>query len=380
VREIRDLLAARRARAYTTIMTIMDRLARKGVVERRKAGRAYVYRPKLSAEVARAQALAQVVENFFGGSKEALLAELDAAQGAPELLRSNRFQRAKTGPPSQPMFPRNSPFATWLFIPPRFSPHGRVTDTVFRRVIRSLGNCGLIMTEFTSAEGSRAKLRVHFATYTLRGRAPHRRADLRLRSKSNGLRGALTEDLGFDQIDINLGCPVKKVVKCGGSGLLRDLPHLEKLLREVRSAVRIPLTIKIRSGWTRTTSSPSMWRAWPRPSASKLSRSIRVRECRLRWVRRLECDSGGEAGGEHSGHRQWRRSRAERRRAHDRRDGLRCGDDRPCASSNPWIFRQIATISPPAALSSQPKKIATSCCPRTSATSLTRKCPTPWAR
>ncbi|MGH9726637.1 MAG: tRNA dihydrouridine synthase, partial [Candidatus Acidiferrales bacterium] len=60
---------------------------------------------------------------------------------------------------------------------------------------------------------------------------------------------ALTEDLGFDQVDINLGCPVKKVVKCGGSGLLRDLPKLEILLRAVRSAVRIPLTIKIRSGW-----------------------------------------------------------------------------------------------------------------------------------
>jgi predicted transcriptional regulator len=80
VREIRDLLASRRARAYTTIMTIMDRLARKGVVERRKAGRAYVYRAKLSAEDARAQALAQVVENFFGGSKAALLAELDTAK------------------------------------------------------------------------------------------------------------------------------------------------------------------------------------------------------------------------------------------------------------------------------------------------------------
>jgi BlaI family transcriptional regulator, penicillinase repressor len=76
VREIRDLLAARRPRAYTTIMTIMDRLARKGVVERKKAGRAYVYRPRLSAEDARAQALGQVLENFFGGSKEALLAQL----------------------------------------------------------------------------------------------------------------------------------------------------------------------------------------------------------------------------------------------------------------------------------------------------------------
>jgi predicted transcriptional regulator len=80
VREIRDLLAVRRARAYTTIMTIMDRLARKGVVERRKAGRAYVYRPKLSAEEARAQALSQVVQNFFGGSREALLAELDTVK------------------------------------------------------------------------------------------------------------------------------------------------------------------------------------------------------------------------------------------------------------------------------------------------------------
>lgn len=82
VREIRDRLAARRARAYTTIMTIMDRLARKGVVERRKLGRAYVYRPRVSAEEARAQALAQVIEGFFGGSKEALLAHLGNGAGA----------------------------------------------------------------------------------------------------------------------------------------------------------------------------------------------------------------------------------------------------------------------------------------------------------
>ena len=70
VREIRDSLATRRPRAYTTIMTIMDRLARKGIVERRKVGRAYIYRPNLSAEEARAHALGQVIENFFGGSRE----------------------------------------------------------------------------------------------------------------------------------------------------------------------------------------------------------------------------------------------------------------------------------------------------------------------
>ncbi|HEX4076472.1 MAG TPA: BlaI/MecI/CopY family transcriptional regulator [Candidatus Acidoferrales bacterium] len=82
VREIRDGLAPRRARAYTTIMTIMDRLARKGVVERRKKGRAYVYRPRLTEEDARAQALVQVIEGFFGGSKDALLAHLANGAGA----------------------------------------------------------------------------------------------------------------------------------------------------------------------------------------------------------------------------------------------------------------------------------------------------------
>src|SRR6201988_3273923 len=78
VREIRDRLAERRPRAYTTIMTIMDRLARKGVVERRKIGRAYTYRANLTADEARAQALGQVVDTFFGGSKEAGIAPLHA--------------------------------------------------------------------------------------------------------------------------------------------------------------------------------------------------------------------------------------------------------------------------------------------------------------
>ena len=89
VRDIRDGLAPRRPRAYTTIMTIMDRLARKGVVERRKVGRAYMYRPNLSAEEARATALSQVVENFFGGSKEALIAQLDRAMPAPRALAAS---------------------------------------------------------------------------------------------------------------------------------------------------------------------------------------------------------------------------------------------------------------------------------------------------
>jgi predicted transcriptional regulator len=76
VRDIRERLAQRRPRAYTTIMTIMDRLARKGVVERHKVGRAYLYRANLSAEDARTHALGQVVENFFGGKVEVAVAQL----------------------------------------------------------------------------------------------------------------------------------------------------------------------------------------------------------------------------------------------------------------------------------------------------------------
>jgi predicted transcriptional regulator len=83
VREIRDRLAARLPRAYTTIMTIMDRLARKGIVERKKTGRAYVYRANLTAEEARTQALGHVVDKFFGGSKDALLAQLAAPLPVP---------------------------------------------------------------------------------------------------------------------------------------------------------------------------------------------------------------------------------------------------------------------------------------------------------
>jgi len=58
------------------------------------------------------------------------------------------------------------------------------------------------------------------------------------------------QDQGFDAVDINFGCPVKKVVTCnGGSGLLRNLPRVGQLLAAVRSAVSIPLTMKFRSGW-----------------------------------------------------------------------------------------------------------------------------------
>jgi len=136
------------------------------------------------------------------------------------------------------------------------APMAGVTDTVFRRFIRKLGGCGLLMTEFTSSHGVSASLGARKPTRTLRYLA----FDPEEHPISAQLFGAdpavmsdaarVCEDLGFDILDINFGCPVSKVVKCnGGSALLRDLPLVERLLREVRKAIAIPFTLKYRAGW-----------------------------------------------------------------------------------------------------------------------------------
>ncbi len=130
------------------------------------------------------------------------------------------------------------------------APMAGVTDTVFRQVIRGLGGCGLIMTEFTSAEGiTRQAARTLRYLYFSEDERPITAQLFGANPEVMATAAGIVEDLGFDIVDINLGCPAKKVVKCGGSGLLRDLSLLERVLRAVRAAVRIPLTIKIRSGW-----------------------------------------------------------------------------------------------------------------------------------
>src|SRR2546421_3053234 len=137
------------------------------------------------------------------------------------------------------------------------APMAGVTDTVFRRFIRNLGGCGLIMTEFTSSHGVSASLRAKKPTKTIQR---YLAFDPEEHPISAQLFGAdpyvmaeaakVCEDLGFDILDINFGCPVNKVVKCnGGSGLLRDLPLVEQLLRTVRRAITIPFTMKFRAGW-----------------------------------------------------------------------------------------------------------------------------------
>ena len=133
------------------------------------------------------------------------------------------------------------------------APMAGITDTVFRRFIREMSGCGLLMTEFTSADGvvrkkdPKAKRYLHFYP------DEHPISSQLFGSNPDSLAEAarMVEGFGFDLVDLNLGCPAKKVVKCnGGSGLLRELPVIQKIFEAVRKAVTIPFTVKFRAGWS----------------------------------------------------------------------------------------------------------------------------------
>jgi tRNA-dihydrouridine synthase B len=163
------------------------------------------------------------------------------------------------------------------------APMAGVTDTVFRRFIRNASvfsgtaaegagsgepapgeaeveaevsnqqsGCGLIMTEFTSADGlsrMRESKRKRYLTFY---DDEHPIAAQIFGSNPETLAEAarIVEATGFDMVDLNLGCPAKRVVKCnGGSGLLRDLPLIGQIFEKVRAAVTIPFTVKFRMGW-----------------------------------------------------------------------------------------------------------------------------------
>lgn len=131
------------------------------------------------------------------------------------------------------------------------APMAGITDTVFRRFIKQLGGCGLIMTEFVSSEGMlRQNLKSQRFLYYKEEERPITAQIFGSDPDHLAEAARMIEDLGFDMIDLNLGCPAKKVVKCGGSGLLRDLPLLERIFTQIRKAVSIPFTVKMRSGWS----------------------------------------------------------------------------------------------------------------------------------
>ncbi len=87
VEDIRGRLFPQRPLAYTTVMTVMDRLARKGAVEREKRGRAHLYRASVPEALIRERALGRLVENFFRGSRQELRRYLQTGGGAKPISR-----------------------------------------------------------------------------------------------------------------------------------------------------------------------------------------------------------------------------------------------------------------------------------------------------
>jgi tRNA-dihydrouridine synthase B len=119
-------------------------------------------------------------------------------------------------------------------------------------ITNAQSGCGLLMTEFTSADGlarmRESKRRRYLTFYD----DEHPIGAQLFGSNAETLAEAarIVEETGFDTVDLNLGCPAKRVVGCnGGSGLLRDLPKIGEIFRAVRGAVTIPFTVKFRMGW-----------------------------------------------------------------------------------------------------------------------------------
>jgi nifR3 family TIM-barrel protein len=164
------------------------------------------------------------------------------------------------------------------------APMAGVTDTVFRRFIRhaslftqasaslsgaetgevqgassvdaavsnAQSGCGLLMTEFTSADGLSRMRETKRRRYLTFYDDEHPIGAQLFGANAETLADAarIVEETGFDLVDLNLGCPAKRVVgNNGGSGLLRDLPRIGEIFRAVRKAVTIPFTVKFRLGW-----------------------------------------------------------------------------------------------------------------------------------
>jgi len=119
-------------------------------------------------------------------------------------------------------------------------------------VSNAQSGCGLLMTEFTSADGLSRMRETKRRRYLTFYDDEHPIGAQLFGANAETLADAarIVEETGFDLVDLNLGCPAKRVVgNNGGSGLLRDLPRIGEIFRAVRKAVTIPFTVKFRLGW-----------------------------------------------------------------------------------------------------------------------------------
>src|SRR5215211_1680965 len=144
------------------------------------------------------------------------------------------------------------PFPLTAAVPLYLAPMAGVSESPFRRLCRRFG-ADVVVTEFLSAEGIR---RENEATISKLRFGDDERpigvqifgADATAMAEAAAL---VTDVFQPEFVDINFGCPVKKVVKRnGGSGCLKDLGLVESIIRAVSRATHLPVTVKTRSGWS----------------------------------------------------------------------------------------------------------------------------------
>src|SRR5256885_14255522 len=144
------------------------------------------------------------------------------------------------------------PFTVDKKIPLYLAPMAGVSESPFRRLCRRFG-ADVVVTEFLSAEGIRRENENTIAK--LRFGTDERPIGVQIFGADPAAMGqaaALVTDVFQPEfIDINFGCPVKKVVKRnGGSGCLKDLGLVDEVIRAVAGSTHLPVTVKIRSGWS----------------------------------------------------------------------------------------------------------------------------------